>query len=88
MFGGLYYAVHTKAQIKVNKKNYPALTVVGTFFGSVCVVYMFSCILVVLFGIFFSILFTIIHASMRLRNVKNKVCCIVLYLVSQVGITL
>ena len=73
VFGGMYYAAHTKPQVKALKKNYPAVTMVGAFFGAIFVVYMFSCILVFFSGIIFPILFTLIHASMRLRNVKNKV---------------
>ena len=34
----------------------------------------FGCILVFLSGVIFPILFTFVHASLRLRNAKNKVC--------------
>jgi len=39
----------------------------------IMIILQFGCILVFLSGVIFPILFTFVHASLRLRNAKNKV---------------
>jgi len=72
LFGALYYFSHTQVQLKTLKKNHPALVLLGTFSVGYFIVYQFGCILVFLSGVIFPIVFMIVHASLRLRNIKNK----------------
>jgi hypothetical protein len=46
---------------------------VATFCLGWFLVYQFGCILVFLSGVILPVLFIIVHASLRLRNAKNKV---------------
>jgi hypothetical protein len=73
VFGALYYAAHTQVQVKTLKKNHPAVVMVATFCLGWFLVYQFGCILVFLSGVILPVLFIIVHASLRLRNAKNKV---------------
>jgi len=72
IFGALYYFAHTQVQVKTLKKNHPAVVMVATFCFAYFMVYQFGCILVFLSGVIFPFLFMIVHASLRLRNAKNK----------------
>ena len=62
-----------QVQVKTLKKNHPAVVMVATFCLGWFLVYQFGCILVFLSGVIFPFLFMIVHASLRLRNAKNKV---------------
>ena len=62
-----------QVQVKTLKKNHPAVVMVATFCFAYFMVYQFGCILVFLSGVIFPFLFMIVHASLRLRNAKNKV---------------
>jgi len=73
LFGALYYFANTQVQLKTMKKNHPALVMLATFSVGYFLIYMFGCILVFLSGVIFPIVFMIVHASLRLRNIKNKV---------------
>jgi hypothetical protein len=73
VFGALYYCAHTQVQVKTLKKNHPAVVMVATFCLGWFLVYQFGCILVFLSGVIFPLVFMIVHASLRLRNAKNKV---------------
>jgi len=73
LFGALYYAAHTKAEVKKMKKNHPAICLVATFCLGYFVVYQFGCIMVFMSGVVFPVIFIFIHASLRLRGIKNKV---------------
>jgi len=72
VFGALYYCAHTQVQVKTLKKNHPAVVMVATFCLGWFLVYQFGCILVFLSGVIFPLVFMIVHASLRLRNAKNK----------------
>lgn len=54
------------------KKNHPLLGAALILGGGWFVVYLLDSVLVFLFGILLPICMTFIHASMRLRNIKNK----------------
>jgi len=73
VFGGLYYGAHTQAPVKTLKKNHPAIVMVGTFSVGYFLIYMMGCILVFLAGVVLPFIFMIVHASLRLRGIKNKV---------------
>ena len=52
---------------------------VATFCFGYFVVYQFGCILVFLSGVIFPFIFMIVHASLRLRNAKNKVWTVIIF---------
>ena len=68
-----------QVQVKTLKKNHPAVVMVATFCFGYFVVYQFGCILVFLSGVIFPFIFMIIHASLRLRNAKNKVAPVIIF---------
>lgn len=55
------------------KRNHPLISLGLIFGGGYLIVYLFSSVLVFLFGILLPIFLTLLHASMRLRNLKNKI---------------
>jgi hypothetical protein len=73
LFGLLYYFSSTQVQLKTLKKNHPAVVMLGTFSVGYFVIYMMGCILVFLSGVILPFIFMVVHASLRLRNIKNKV---------------
>ena len=65
--------------MKTLKKNHPAVVMLATFCFGYFVVYQFGCILVFLSGVIFPFIFMIVHASLRLRNAKNKVWPVIIF---------
>ena len=65
--------------MKTLKKNHPAVVMVATFCFGYFAVYQFGCILVFLSGVIFPFIFMIVHASLRLRNAKNKVWTVIIF---------
>ncbi|KAL7290125.1 hypothetical protein TKK_0015845 [Trichogramma kaykai] len=54
------------------KKKYPALGVISMLGGAGFLMYTFGSLLVFLFGVLMPISVIFVHASLRLRNIKNK----------------
>jgi len=75
-FGLLYYLSHIQEQVKVMKSEHPTLVMLATFCIGYFFVYQSGCISVFLMGVMLPILFTIVHASERLRNLKNKIASV------------
>lgn len=73
VFGLLYYAAHAKDDVGKFKKNHPLLVMLSVFCLGYFIIYKLGCILVFLFGVMVPFLFAIIHSTLRLRNLKNKV---------------
>lgn len=73
IIGGLYYAAFTKVQVKTLKKNHPSAVMVAAVCFANFFVYQFGCILVFLCGVIMPFIFMFVHASLRLRGLKNKV---------------
>ncbi|KAL0275882.1 UNVERIFIED_CONTAM: hypothetical protein PYX00_003608 [Menopon gallinae] len=71
-FGLFYYFTNVKSSAAQFKKNHPMVGVALILGGGWFVVYLLDSVLVFLFGILLPICMTFIHASMRLRNIKNK----------------
>jgi len=69
------YKYLAKNQRVVNdlKKSYPVLCVVAILGAGYLVVHLLGSVLVFIFGVLLPISATFIHASLRLRNLKNKV---------------
>ncbi|XP_067303072.1 ADP-ribosylation factor-like 6 interacting protein 5b [Pseudorasbora parva] len=72
VFMGSVWAGENKAIIKNFKKKNPALFVVGVLGISYFLLSLCGGVMVFAFGITFPILLILIHASLRLRSIKNK----------------
>ena len=72
MAGGLMYAQSQKKEVNDFKKAHPLAVTSLIFIVSTFLIYKLGSIVVFLLGIWLPLTFTLIHASLRLRNVKNK----------------
>lgn len=72
VFAGSVWAGENKAIIKNFKKKNPTLFVLAVMVTSYFVLSLFGGVLVFIFGITFPLLLILIHASLRLRNMKNR----------------
>ncbi|KAM9855944.1 ADP-ribosylation factor-like 6 interacting protein 5b [Aulostomus maculatus] len=72
VFMGSVWAGENKATIKNFKKKNPTLFVIGVMVTSYFVLSLFGGVMVFIFGITFPLLLILIHASLRLRNMKNR----------------
>jgi len=75
-FGLLYYFDANNHEVKKIKKEHPTLTMMGAFFCGFFFIYQIQCMLVFISGVMLPILFTILHAALRLRNMKNKMASV------------
>ncbi|XP_050583129.1 PRA1 family protein 3 [Bombus affinis] len=66
------YLFNEKESLLKFKRTYPQFGVILTIICAAYVLYTINSVLLVLFGILLSFCVTFIHASLRLRNVKNK----------------
>ncbi|XP_076358575.1 PRA1 family protein 2-like isoform X1 [Tachypleus tridentatus] len=71
-FGLFYYVTNTKRSATRFKQEHPVISLAVIFIGGYFIVYMFGAVVIFLFGIGLPLLLMIIHASMRSRNLKNK----------------
>lgn len=71
--GIFIYAKTNSRQFVRFKAEHPLISLGLIFGGGYLIVYLFSSVLVFLFGILLPIFLTLLHASMRLRNLKNKI---------------
>eukprot|EP00090_Calanus_glacialis_P016538 TRINITY_DN2587_c0_g1_i3.p1 TRINITY_DN2587_c0_g1~~TRINITY_DN2587_c0_g1_i3.p1 ORF type:complete len:182 (-),score=56.25 TRINITY_DN2587_c0_g1_i3:262-807(-) len=76
IFGLLYYMSNKQTQVKTVKKEHPTLVMLATFCAGYFFIYQSGCILVFLMGVMLPIVFVIVHASLRLRNLKNKIASV------------
>ncbi|XP_034028799.1 PRA1 family protein 3-like [Thalassophryne amazonica] len=72
VFMGSVWAGENKATIKNFKKKNPTLFIVGVMVTSYFLLRLCGGVMVFIFGITFPLLLILIHASLRLRNMKNK----------------
>ncbi|KAF6715995.1 PRA1 family protein 3 [Oryzias melastigma] len=72
VFAGSVWAGENKATIKSFKRKNPTLFVIGVMVTSYFLLSLFGGVMVFIFGITFPLLLIMIHASLRLRNMKNK----------------
>ncbi|KAJ1109892.1 hypothetical protein NDU88_007249 [Pleurodeles waltl] len=73
LFMGFVWTSKNKEFIRKLKKQYPMMFVLAILVSSYFVISLFGGVMVFIFGITFPLLLTFIHASLRLRNMKNKV---------------
>ncbi|KAK8397983.1 hypothetical protein O3P69_003704 [Scylla paramamosain] len=79
-FGLFYYMTNSKQPAAEFKKNHPVLSLLAVVLGAYFVVYLLGSVVVFLMGILLPITVIFLHASMRLRNLKNKLMNKVEYL--------
>ncbi|EDL91426.1 ADP-ribosylation factor-like 6 interacting protein 5, isoform CRA_b [Rattus norvegicus] len=72
VFTGFVWAAHNKDILRRMKKQYPTAFVMVVMLASYFLISMFGGVMVFVFGITFPLLLMFIHASLRLRNLKNK----------------
>merc|ERR1719438_501078 len=66
-------AKSSQIQVKKVKKDHPTLVMLGTFFAAYFFIHLSGCVMVFICGVLLPIKFTILHAALRLRNMKNKI---------------
>uniref|UniRef100_A0A9L0JSL9 PRA1 family protein n=1 Tax=Equus asinus TaxID=9793 RepID=A0A9L0JSL9_EQUAS len=71
VFTGFVWAAHNDI-LRRMKKRYPTTFVMVVMLASYFLISMFGGVMVFVFGITFPLLLMFIHASLRLRNLKNK----------------
>jgi len=69
---GCNYVLKNQGMVTDFKKNHPVVTLLGVLGLGYMVVSLISSVLVFSFGILLPILVVFIHASLRLRDTKNK----------------
>lgn len=72
VFMGSVWAGENQAMVKNFKKKNPSVFVVCVMVASYFLLSLCGGVLVFMFGITFPLLLILIHASLRLRNMKNK----------------
>ncbi|KAB7499471.1 PRA1 family protein 3 [Armadillidium nasatum] len=77
-FGIFFYLTNNKQVANDFKKSHPVVSVIFVLSSSYFVVYLLGSVVVFIFGILLPIFGAVfhvilIHASMRLRNMKNKI---------------
>ncbi|KAL2091500.1 hypothetical protein ACEWY4_013763 [Coilia grayii] len=72
VFLGSVWAAENRAMIKSFKRQNPTLFVFVVMLASYFLMSLFGGVMVFIFGISFPLLLIFAHASMRLRNMKNK----------------
>ncbi|XP_016429606.1 PRA1 family protein 2 isoform X2 [Sinocyclocheilus rhinocerous] len=72
LFLGFVWTAENKAVIRRFRRNHPSLSLAAILGSSYLLLSVFGGVAVFLFGIAFPILMILIHASVRLRNLKNK----------------
>ncbi|CAG5129882.1 unnamed protein product, partial [Candidula unifasciata] len=71
-FAFFVYLTNNQYKAQRFKRDHPVFCVAAVIATGYFVVYMFGAVLVFMFGIAFPLLLILIHASLRLRNLKNK----------------
>jgi len=72
LVGGLYYLQQQQAAVMRFKRDHPVLSMILMVTIFHYLAYKFASIIVILMGIALPVTFVIVHAALRLRNVKNK----------------
>ncbi|XP_061568146.1 PRA1 family protein 2 [Cololabis saira] len=72
MFLGFVWAAENRAPIRRFRRNHPSVCVLAILVASYLFLSVLGGVAVFLFGIAFPIMMVLVHASLRLRNLKNK----------------
>jgi len=71
---GLFFFVTTTIpEVLAFKKDHPLISLGLILLGGYICVFMFSSVMIFIFSVAFPMMIAFIHASMRLRNMKNKI---------------
>ncbi|XP_006013594.1 PRA1 family protein 2 [Latimeria chalumnae] len=73
VFLGFIWAAENKAVVRRFRRNHPTLCVFSILGSSYFLMSLLGCVAVFLFAIVFPIFLILIHSSLRLRNLKNKI---------------
>lgn len=73
IFGVLYYLSFNQLPVKNFKKAHPMVVMISTFCVGYFLIYQIGCVIAFLLGVMMPVVFIVAHASLRLRNIKNKV---------------
>lgn len=76
IFGLLYYLSFNQVQVKNIKKAHPMVVMISTFCIGYFLIYQIGCVIAFLLGVMMPVVFIVVHASLRLRNMKNKVASV------------
>jgi len=76
IFGLLYYLSFNQVPVKNFKKNHPMVAMMSTFCVGYFLIYQIGCVIAFLLGVMMPVVFIVVHASLRLRNMKNKVASV------------
>ncbi|XP_063065617.1 PRA1 family protein 2 [Engraulis encrasicolus] len=72
LFLGFVWAAENQCVVRRFRRNHPSLSLVAILGGSYLLLSVIGGVAVFLFGIAFPMLAILLHASMRLRSLKNK----------------
>ncbi|XP_054465270.1 PRA1 family protein 3-like [Anoplopoma fimbria] len=72
VFGGSVWAGENQTMVKNFKMKNPTLFIIGVMITSYFLLSLCGGVMVFIFGITFPLLLILIHASLRLRSVKNR----------------
>ncbi|CAG2217015.1 PRA1 family protein 2-like [Mytilus galloprovincialis] len=72
-FGVFVYCTNSQFTARRFKQDHPLISVLIVLAVGYLLVYMIGAVIVFMFGIAFPLLLVIVHASLRMRNVKNKI---------------
>ncbi|XP_034392710.1 PRA1 family protein 3-like [Cyclopterus lumpus] len=72
VFMGSVWAGENQAMVKNFKRKNPSLFIIGVMLTSYFLLSLCGGVMVFIFGITFPLLLILIHASLKLRNIKNK----------------
>ncbi|KAM3598450.1 uncharacterized protein V6R79_018135 [Siganus canaliculatus] len=72
VFLGFVWAAENQAPIRRFRRNHPAMALLGILLASYLFLTVLGSVAVFLFGIAFPVLMVLVHASVRLRSLKNK----------------
>ncbi|XP_058246725.1 PRA1 family protein 2 isoform X1 [Hemibagrus wyckioides] len=73
VFLGFVWAAENKATVRRFRRNHPSICLIAILGSSYFLLSMLGGVAIFLFGITFPILMILVHASVRLRSLKNKV---------------
>lgn len=71
-FGIFVYCTNSQWTARRFKRNHPVISLIIIVAAGYLLVYMFGAVIVFMFGIAFPLLLTMIHASLRMRGIRNK----------------
>jgi len=72
VFGLLYCGSSLQSQMKSIKKKHPSIVLISAFIFGYFIIYELNCVVTFIVGVVSPIIFIFVHASLRMRNMKNK----------------